>query len=281
MRVALVSDIRLSARSPECAANWHAARRAIERLHVDLTVHLGEVTLGGLFCADEFRLAAHLIGQWPTAMRCLTGNSDFADASWQTGLPAQWLRACRPSFGTDHWVLRAGGWRLLGLNAQILGTGSVREQALWRLVELESMHSSAPEQTAIFAHWPNACGLASSGDKGARHAAGAAYARLIDGPLKHSLSLVVASRMPAWIDVAATGVSHVWLPSKADSMSGHMQHRIGQKLVGVGLLELGREQAGFDMWCPDGITRHQATMMPLGRAIYGPGSHEQVRERSI
>jgi len=41
MRIALIADTHLSARSPECVANWHAARRAVGRLGADLTVNLG------------------------------------------------------------------------------------------------------------------------------------------------------------------------------------------------------------------------------------------------
>jgi hypothetical protein len=267
MRIALVSDTHLSARSPECVANWHAARRAIQRLDVDLTVHLGEVTLGGPFSADEFRLAAWLIGQWPTEMRCLTGSRDFGDASRQTDSPDPWQRACRLSFGSDHWVLRAGGWRLLGFNAQILGTGSAREQSLLRLLDDEDGALDTQPRTAVFVHWPSACGgqLAPSAAS-AGQAASRAYAGLIGGPLKASLQLVVSGHRAPSIDFAATGVRQLRLPPTVHIGPDFNRHRIGEKLVGVGLLELGRDEVGFDLWCPDGLTRHHGSKLPLGRA---------------
>jgi len=71
--------------------------------------HLGEVTLDNLFFADGSRLAAQLSGQRTAAMRCLTANRDDGDEARQLGLPDDVLRACRSSFGTEHWLSRVDG----------------------------------------------------------------------------------------------------------------------------------------------------------------------------
>jgi len=71
MRIALIADTHLSDRSPECVANWHAARRAVERLDANLTIHLGDITLDGQTHTDELTLASRLMQQWPTEMRCV------------------------------------------------------------------------------------------------------------------------------------------------------------------------------------------------------------------
>jgi hypothetical protein len=41
-----------------------------------------------------------------------------------------------------------------------------------------------------------------------------------------------------------------------------MQARVGEKLVGVGLLELNGDTMAFDLWCPDGMVRHELPLMP-------------------
>jgi len=71
----------LSARSPECVANWHAARRAVERRGANLTVHLGDITLDGQVHSDELAFAARLMQQWHTEVRCMPGNHDLGDGS--------------------------------------------------------------------------------------------------------------------------------------------------------------------------------------------------------
>ena len=71
MRVALITDTHLSARAPECVANWHAARRATERVGAELT-----------------------------------------------------LTAYEALFGAGHWQVAAGRWNVVGINAQLVGSGS-------------------------------------------------------------------------------------------------------------------------------------------------------------
>jgi hypothetical protein len=45
-----------------------------------------------------------------------------------------------------------------------------------------------------------------------------------------------------------------------------MQSRIGEKLVGIGLLQLGEEAAQFDLWCPDGMRRHDVSALEFFNA---------------
>ena len=126
MRIALIADTHLSARSPECVANWHAARRAVGRLGADLTVDLGDITLDGQTHGDELAFASRLMQPWPTEMRCVPGNDDLGDGSGESPLDERLLRAYRDIFGPDHWVIKAGDGKLLGINAQLLGTGLAR-----------------------------------------------------------------------------------------------------------------------------------------------------------
>jgi len=134
MRLALIADTHLSARSPECVANWHAARRAVERLEADLTVHLGDITLDGQSHGEELEFASRLIQHWPTEIRCVPGNHDLGDGPGESPLHERLLRSYKDIFGPDHWMLKAGNWQLLGINAQLLGTDSELESALWEWI---------------------------------------------------------------------------------------------------------------------------------------------------
>ena len=108
MRIVLIADTHLSARSPECVANWQAARRAVERLGADLTVNLGDITLDGQAHIDELAFASRLMQQWPTELRCVPGNHYLGDGSGESPLDQRLLRAYRDHFGPDHWMPRAG-----------------------------------------------------------------------------------------------------------------------------------------------------------------------------
>ncbi|TVZ04752.1 metallophosphoesterase [Trebonia kvetii] len=72
----------------------------------------------------------------PARWRAVPGNHDIGDNPWP-GAPAgsavdaarrqRWL----DTVGADHWLVQAGGWIVLGVNAQLLGSGLEAEAAQW------------------------------------------------------------------------------------------------------------------------------------------------------
>jgi hypothetical protein len=266
VRIALIADTHLSARSPECVANWHAAGRAVQRLGADLTIHLGDITLDGQLHGGELQYAARLVQQWPTEMRCVPGNHDLGDGSGELPLDINLLQAYRASFGSDHWLLEAGAWRLLGINAQLLGTGSSEEAALWTWMEEQLGTTQEPGNTALFLHRPLLRMLPGETARKGRYVGRAATERLLDGPLGPSLRLVVSGHTHQYLDVSRAGVRHLWIPSTAFILPDDLQTRIGEKFVGIGLLDLTEVVPRVDLWCPDGMTRHDVAELAFFRS---------------
>jgi 3',5'-cyclic AMP phosphodiesterase CpdA len=262
MRVALIADTHLSSRSPECLANWHAARRAVERLAVDLSIHLGDMTLDGQTHNEELGLASRLVRHWPTEIRCVPGNHDLGDGSGEWPLDPRLLDAYHDAFGPDRWVHQVGRWRLLGINAQLLGTGSEEERDQWRWIEDQAGRAEPDSSTALFLHRPLWRPRGESMRKG-RYVPGDAAERLLDGPLRSTLRLVVSGHAHQYLDLGIDGVRHVWVPSTAFILPDDMQARIGEKVVGIGLLQLDDGNAQFDLWCPDGMKRHDVSSLAL------------------
>jgi 3',5'-cyclic AMP phosphodiesterase CpdA len=267
MRIALIADSHLSSRSPECVANWHAARRAVERLAPDLTVHLGDITLDGQSRPEELGFAAALVQRWPTEIRCLPGNHDMGDGSGEAPLDEALLAAYLHQFGCDHWSLSADGWQLLGVNAQLLGSGTAQELAQWRWIEAVAAANAPGTRTALFLHRPLQR-VRPDPKKRGRYVAQAARERLLDGPLKPSLRLVVSGHTHQYLDTVVSDVRHVWMPSSGFVLPDEMQVRVGEKLVGIGVLELQGATMGFDLWCPDGMLRHELPAMPAFAALH-------------
>jgi predicted phosphodiesterase len=266
MRIALIADTHLSARSPECVANWHAARRAVGRLGADLTVHLGDITLDGQTHGDELAFASHLMQQWPTEVRCVPGNHDLGDGSGESPVDERLLRAYRDIFGPDHWVIKTGGWKLLGINAQMLGTDSAQEAALWEWIAEQAGPAPDHAHTALFLHRPMLRPRSGEFARKGRYVSRAATERLLEGPLRPTLRLVVSGHTHQYIDTAVDGVRHLWMPSTAFILPDDLQTRIGEKLVGIGLLDLSEGTARFDLWCPDGMRRHDVCALEFFRA---------------
>lgn len=83
-----------------------------------------------------------------------------------------------------------------------------------------------------------------------RYVGEAARDRLLDGPLKATLRLVNSGHTHQYLDALVGGVRHVWMPSSAFVLPDSMQARIGEKLVGIGLLVLEQETMQVDLWVP-------------------------------
>lgn len=276
MRIALIADTHLSARSPECIANWYAARRAVGRLAPDITIHLGDITLSGQSHPDELDLAVGLVRQWPTPIHCVPGNHDVGDASGESPFDHALLTSYVDRFGPDHWALRANDWLLIGVNAQLMGSGTAQEHAQWRWIESQAILAGPQANTVLFLHRPVLRPSSSETARRGRYVSQVARDRLLQGPLRQSLRMVVTGHTHQYLDVSDDGVRHVWVPSSAFVLPDQMQPRLGEKVVGLGLLTLGAGPAAFDLWCTDGMVRHTVSNLNVYRELASKQSTAEI-----
>ncbi len=190
-------------------------------------------------------------------MRCLPGNHDMGDGSGEAPLDHALLASYRRLFGPDHWSLVADGWRLIGLNAQLLGSDTPQERDQWRWLETIAAAEDAPARTALLLHRPVVPVRTADSKRTGRYVALSARERLLEGPLKPSLRLVVSGHTHQHLDETVAGVRHVWVPSSAFVIPDAMQPMVGEKLVGIGHLELLDDTVEFDVRTPEGMSRHE------------------------
>ena len=266
MRIALLSDTHVSARAPECVANWYAARRAVERLRPDVTVHLGDVTLDGQSDPDELAFASALATKWPTRLRFVPGNHDVGDGSGEAPLDDTLRERFLRFFGPDRWNFVADHWQMLGINAQLLGSGTAQEEAQWRWLEGPAIAAAGARASALFLHRPLVRAVGDPKRDG-RYVPPAAARRLLDGPLRATLRLVVSGHTHQYLDRIDAGVRHLWMPSSAFILPDRLQSRVGAKVVGIGVLAANAEGMRFDLFCPDGMVRHDISCMKAFDAL--------------
>jgi 3',5'-cyclic AMP phosphodiesterase CpdA len=277
VRIALLSDTHVSARAPECVANWYAARRAVERLRPDLTVHLGDITLDGQSQPDEIPFAAALATGWPTHLRFVPGNHDVGAGCGEAPVDESLYERYQHFFGSDRWIVGAGDWQLVGINAQLLGSDSPREDEQWRWLEGAAIASSA-RSTVLFLHRPLLRTVASDPKIVGRYVPVAAARRLLEGPLRRTLRLVVSGHTHQYLDADAAGVRHLWMPSSAFILPDRLQSRVGEKVVGIGVLGLVAGDVRFELFCPDGMQQHDVSRMKAYESLAGEAPRERITD---
>jgi 3',5'-cyclic AMP phosphodiesterase CpdA len=263
MRIAVIADSHLSERAPECVSNWDVAAAAVARLGAELTIHLGDISLDGQNHLDELLFAAEAVRRWPTPMLCLAGNHDMGDGSGEVPLDHGRLAHYRRAFGPDRWAVRADRWELIGLNAQLLGTGTPAEDEQWQWLDAHLEQSIEPQHRMLLLHRPLVRPNAVERERRGRYVVEAAARRLLSGGLRDSLRFIVSGHTHQHLDRREANVRHVWMPSTAFVLPDAMQARVGEKVVGLGLIDVTGGSARIDVLVPDGMTRYLLTELAV------------------
>lgn len=268
MRIALVTDSHLAPQATALNDNWQAVRRFVARSRIDLTIHLGDITVDGAGDAAQFGWALQLSADWPSALRFLPGNHDIGDNPPDPGTPRKHpldparLAQYRQAFGPDYWTQEAAGWRLVGLNAQLFGSGTEAEAGQWAWLE-DVAATAGDRPTVVLLHKPLFQAGPDDAEPHIRYVPIVPRRRLL--PLLDALDtrLVLSGHTHQYLDRTLAGRRHVWLPSTAFWIPDALQERVGEKVVGLGLLELAPDGYRLDFVCPDGMARNSLFDNPI------------------
>ena len=268
MRIALVADSHLSPAASAFNANWRAAGHYIADAAVDLTVHLGDITVDGAADVTQFEHARTISLDWPTELRFLPGNHDIGDNPPGPGVPAKQLldiarlNDFRTQLGDDYWTLVTGPWCVISLNAQLFGTATAEEEQQWQWLA-QTLAGCQGLQTVLMLHKPL---FQNSPDDAAPHIRYVPLLqrrRLCDLFAGRDLKLVLCGHTHQYLDRTIDGVRHIWLPSTAFYLPDTMQDRVGEKVVGLGLLDLDADGYRFHLVCPEGMARNNILDHPV------------------
>jgi 3',5'-cyclic AMP phosphodiesterase CpdA len=261
MRIALVSDSHLAPSADAFNENWQAIKRYVAGADIDLTIHLGDITLDGFSDRDQHVHARMLARDWPSPLRFLPGNHDIGDHSPAPHLPAEepldlaLLDRYGTLFGEDHWRLDAVGWRLIGLNAQLLGSNTAAEDAQWEWLAAE-LAAASRQPLVLLLHKPLFWEDPADDRPHIRYVPLAPRRRLLALLAASDLRLVISGHTHQALDRQLAGVRHVWLPSTAYIFPDERQERLGDKITGLGILELSGGDYRLDFVIPADVRAH-------------------------
>ncbi len=266
MRIIQISDTHLSAAHPHFAANNEAIRTWLAAEQPDLIVHTGDLAMDG--AADE---ADHAIAAtWNSGFRApvlsVPGNHDVGDVAAirpdQT-VDAVRLAAWRKHHGPDRWLLDRAGWRLVGLNAMLLGSGHEEEEAqfAWLTTALATDHP-----VALFLHKPLFIDGPDEGPRGYWTVTPEPRRRLLALMDRARVRLVASGHLHIQRSLHLDGIDHVWGPAASFVCGASQEDLGGARLLGAVVHEFGAERVTSRFIRPTGLD--DFTIEPVIDVIY-------------
>jgi 3',5'-cyclic AMP phosphodiesterase CpdA len=235
-RIAQISDTHLSDRKPFFVDNFVRIGEAIRQAKPDLVLNSGDISLDGASEESDLAAARVLHEGLGLPTRFLPGNHDLGDSQDSPGHGEASIDAQRRDryvrhFGADWWSFDVPGWRVIGINAQLLGSN---------LKAAEDQHAALSDavtglgkrKLALFLHKPLFDQRADETEITGRFV-NPVPRRLLLADLGAAVpSLVVCGHVHQYRETWAGATRHVWGTSTGYVIPDHRQPRYGLKEVG-------------------------------------------------
>ena len=260
-RLTVVSDSHLSELTPEATENWDALIGHVDTVQPDAIVHTGDIARDGTAGGAELVFARRALDRMGDTVLALPGNHDLGDNPCETNAGSPHLvtsdrvAAYRDHVGPDRWSVDVGPWRLVGLNAQLLGSGAetaedsgladdIAEQSgladdiadQWAWLETELVPERFTDHhPAIFLHKPlwHSDPQPAEHDEPIRYVRPDARQRLTALLERVGAKVVVSGHVHQHRHTQARGMDHVWAPTAWATLPEAMQATIGERWVGA------------------------------------------------
>ena len=255
--LAQISDTHLGAGTPLFRANFGRVAGALHDLRPDVLVHTGDVSLDGADQEADLTYAAAAHARLPGPVLAVPGNHDAGD---HPGLAPQQpvddarLDRFRRHLARDRWVQDRDGWRLLGLNSQVMDAHPEAEAQAAMIAE--ALDTLGDRRLAVFIHKPF---FAADPDEARFDYWSVPPAAR--GPIRPvmahpALRLVASGHLHLHREQQRGAVRYVWAPSTAFVVDPSEQPNLpGDRPCGFLVHEFGEDAVTTRLVVPDGMER--------------------------
>lgn len=153
-----VSDTHLSPEHPANQLVWSAVVKYAERVRPDLVIHTGDAVYDDPDSDTDYEYAAFQMRRLTTPWRILPGNHDVGDTEpdiYRGCTTLERLNRYQRHFGEGRWLVRIGGWTLIGLNSQLFDSKLTEQDAeQWDWLEKQLQDNADDRPIGLFFHKP-------------------------------------------------------------------------------------------------------------------------------
>jgi 3',5'-cyclic AMP phosphodiesterase CpdA len=264
-RIVVLSDIHLSPTHGFFWENWCVAREFADAAKAEAVIVNGDLAINGPENDGEIAYAANALAKLRTRVMALPGNHDVGDEPPGQD-PDQIIDADRlarwdRSFVTDRWAMDVGGWRLVGANAQLFGSGLAREgtQDQW----LDEQLGASARPIALFLHKPLFLERPTDNVVSPACMVPKARAGLLDRLNRSDVRLIVSGHLHQHLDRTFGSRRHLWVPAVAFAAPRAYG---GDGRCGVTVLDFSQDAVEVAIERPRGLISHDlATIKGHGR----------------
>ncbi|MGI9425231.1 MAG: metallophosphoesterase family protein, partial [Hyphomicrobiaceae bacterium] len=196
----------------------------------------------------------------------LPGNHDVGDLA--ANRPEQPVTEARLAawhrvLGPDRWARDLGGWRLIGLNAMLVGTAlpEEAEQLAWLTSVLRD-----DRPTALFLHKPLCIDELAEGPRGYWTVAPEPRARLVALLADKPVKLIASGHLHIQRQRTIDGVSHVWCPASSFVVGESQEDLGGERVLGYVEHTFDEDSVVSRFVRPDGL--EELLIESIREAIY-------------
>jgi 3',5'-cyclic AMP phosphodiesterase CpdA len=277
-RIAQISDTHISPSRSYFRSNFDLVAEHLASNGPDLIVNTGDIALDGADHDEDLIEAVAAHRQLPIEFHLLPGNHDVGDhpdVARKQPADAERLRRYRRIVGEDFWTIDIPGWRLVGLNALILGSempgGAEQIDMLRRAAETLDGRS-----LAIFMHKPLADEDYAETLTSNRFMTEGPRRELIAALGGGAPAVVLSGHIHQYRDAALGGSRHIWGPATSFMISDPWQPGYGAKTVGYLMHEFDADGAHrHRLVGVRGLVHHDLVDFPEAYGnvtVWGPGN---------
>ncbi|WP_170937119.1 MULTISPECIES: metallophosphoesterase [Rhodomicrobium] len=271
-RIIALSDLHLSPTHGFFWENWRIARDFANRAGAEAIIVNGDLCINGPDSDAEMAFAATALGRLNGVVLALPGNHDVGDEPPGQDVRqivdaerlARWTRA----FGRDHFALEIGGWWLIGLDAQLFGSGLAEEAMQNRRLD-EQLRGAGGRPVALFLHKPLFAEHPHEREATSATLQPVPRLELLARLARADVRLVVSGHLHQFRDRVIDGIRHLWLPAVAFRPT---RPAGGDPRCGLAIIDFSDTGAKVQIEYPAGLVDHDLD------AIKGHGRYRFLRE---